>query len=214
MNPPADNLSAQHPQHAQRAQRHAQFEPMLRSSPQLQQVLQGVATVAQMTLLQPVSQAQATAPSSSSSAVQFGSDPQAQATVHLSSSSPVQSGSHTHTVEKSKAAGAMQDGQPQIADATGTAEAMQDGSGSHPQAVNAAQAAEAMQDGHESSTDAEGSLCVVNSHLFFHPQASHVRNIHTAALMSEVQDFISATRGSLSTSQQAQTDVLAGQSLL
>ena len=154
LNQPAGDTSAQQ---AQRAQRHVQFEPMLRSSPQLQQVLQGVATVAQITLLQPLSHhIQAAAQSSISSQVQPGS---------------------------------------------------------HPQAVDATEAAEAMQDGCASSSDAEGSLCVVNTHLFFHPQASHVRNIHTAALLSEVEAFISASRGSLSTAQTqlAQADVLEGQ---
>lgn len=92
---------------------------MLRSSPQLQQVLQGVATVAQMTLLKPVSQADAT---------------EASQQVHVAAP-----GSSADVIA------------------------------------------------------AEGSICVVNSHFFFHPRASHVRNIHAAAVMSEVKAFIEET---------------------
>lgn len=105
---------------AQRAQRHAQFEPMLRSSPHLQQVLQGVATVAQMTLLEPVSS-------------HGGAD---------------RGGGTTGSVVGSTS----EDLTPL-----------------------------------ESS---QGSICVVNTHFFFHPKASHVRNIHTAAILSEVQAFM------------------------
>lgn len=111
-------------QAAQRAQRHAQFEPMLRSSPQLQQVLHSVATVAQMTLLEPV-----------------------------------------HSTEPSAVPAGMT--LPSTASASG--------------ALNA---------------PAEGSICVVNSHFFFHPRANHVRNIHAAAVMSEVQAFIHETHSS------------------
>ena len=116
----AADATAQHTQRSKRAKRHAQFEPMLRSSPHLQRVLQGVATVAQMTLLEPVTQPDAT-PSPSS-------------------------GQQIPTSDSSTAAAA-----------------------------------------------AEGSICIVNSHFFFHPRASHVRNIHTAAVMSEVQAFINET---------------------
>lgn len=92
---------------------------MLRSSPQLQQVLQGVATVAQMTLLKPVTHADA-----------------------------AESSQHAHVTAP---------------------------------------------DGSADSVAAEGSICVVNSHFFFHPRASHVRNIHAAAVMSEVKAFIEET---------------------
>lgn len=111
---PPRQSNARDSQAAQRAQRHAQFEPMLRSSPQLQQVLQGVATIAQMTILEPVHNAAGTA------------------------------------------------GQDAAADSTSEGSA-------HLQ---------------------EGSICVVNTHFFFHPNASHVRNMHTAAIMSEVQAFM------------------------
>ncbi len=114
--------TAQHAQRSKRAKRHAQFEPMLRSSPHLQHVLQGVATVAQMTLLKPVTQPNGTPSPLSGQQMPMGT-----------------SGSST------------------------------------------ARAA------------AEGSICVVNSHFFFHPRASHVRNIHTAAVMSEVEAFINET---------------------
>lgn len=30
-------------------------------------------------------------------------------------------------------------------------------------------------------------LCVLNTHLFYHPRASHIRTIHTAAMMAEAQ---------------------------
>ncbi len=109
-------------QRSKRAKRHAQFEPMLRSSPHLQQVLQGVATVAQMTLLEPVIQPNATPLASSGQQMPVGTS-----------------------------------------DSTTGRDA------------------------------AEGSICVVNSHFFFHPRASHVRNIHTAAVMLEVQAFINDT---------------------
>ena len=126
--PPQDStvadVTAQHAQRAKRAQRHAQFKPMLRSSPHLQHVLQGVATVAQMSLLEPVTQPNATPSPPPSSGQQM----------------PVETSDST------------------------TARAA-----------------------------AEGSICVVNSHFFFHPRASHVRNIHTAAVMSEVEAFINET---------------------
>ncbi len=118
------DATAQHAQRSKRAKRHAQFEPMLRSSPHLQHVLQGVATVAQMTLLEPVTQPNATSSPSPSS----GQD----MPVGTSGGSPARAA-------------------------------------------------------------AEGSICVVNSHFFFHPRASHVRNIHTAAVMSEVEAFIDVT---------------------
>lgn len=101
---------------AQRAQRHAQFQPMLRSSPHLQQVLQGVATVAQMTLLEPVS-------------------------------------SHSGGADSGSVAGSTSED------------------------FNLQEAS-------------QGSICVVNTHFFFHPNASHVRNIHTAAVLLEVQAFM------------------------
>lgn len=101
---------------AQRAQHHAQFEPMLRSSPHLQQVLQGVATVAQMTLLEPVS-------------------------------------SHSGEAGNGSVAGPTSEDSNPL----------------------------------ESS---QGSICVVNTHFFFHPNASHVRNIHTAAILLEVHAFL------------------------
>ena len=101
---------------AQRAQRHSRFEPMLRSSPHLQQVLQGVATVAQMTLLEPVS-------------------------------------SHSGEAGNGSVAGPTSEDSNPL----------------------------------ESS---QGSICVVNTHFFFHPNASHVRNIHTAAIMLEVRAFL------------------------
>lgn len=110
---PPTQSNATDSQAGQRAQRHARFEPMLRSSPQLQQVLQGVATIAQMTILEPIHNA----------AGKAGQD----ATAHSPEGSV------------------------------------------HPQ---------------------EGSICVVNTHFFFHPNASHVRNMHTAAIMSEVQAFM------------------------
>ena len=102
---------------AQRAQRHAQFEPMLRSSPHLQQVLQGVATVAQMTVLEPVS-------------------------------------SHTGGADSASVAGST------------------------------------TEDVSLSESPQGSSICVVNTHFFFHPNASHVRNIHTAAILSEVHAFL------------------------
>ncbi|DBA96565.1 TPA: hypothetical protein ACH3X1_015434 [Trebouxia sp. C0004] len=114
------DATAQHAQRSKRAKRHAQFEPMLRSSPHLQRVLQGVATVAQMTLLEPVTQPYATPSPSSGQQMPMG------------------------TSDSSRAA-------------------------------------------------AEESICVVNSHFFFHPRASHIRNIHTAAVMSEVEAFIDET---------------------
>lgn len=119
------DVTAQHAQRSKRAKHHAQFEPMLRSSPHLQHVLQGVATVAQMTLLKPVTQPNAT-PSPSLS-------PDQEMLLETSDSSPARAAS------------------------------------------------------------AEGNICVVNSHFFFHPRASHVRNIHTAAVMTEVEAFIDET---------------------
>ena len=63
-------------------------------------------------------------------------------------------------------------------------------------ATDTTEAAEAAGSGTAASLDslqsgaAGQSICVVNSHFFFHPNASHVRNIHTAAIMSEVQAFM------------------------
>ena len=116
-------------QAAQRAKRHAQFKPMLQSSPHLQQVLQGVATIAQMTLLEPVS------PNLNS----------AETDQHASAASSSGGTPYAPSVE-----------------------------------VNT----------DTSTPSPEGSICVINSHFFFHPNASHVRNIHTAAIMSEVQAFM------------------------
>lgn len=116
LQPPSQAASSQA---AQRAQRHAQFEPMLRSSPHLQQVLQGVATVAQMTLLEPVHSSDGTAGAG----------------------------------DKGSVAGSTS------------------GDSTLP-------------------GPSQGSICVVNTHFFFHPNASHVRNIHTAAILSEVQAFM------------------------
>ncbi len=130
----AADATAQHAQRSKRAKRHAQFEPMLRSSPHLQRVLQGVATVAQITLLQPVTQPNDT-PSPSS-----GQQP-----------------------SDSSTAGAA----------------------------------------------AEGSICVVNSHFFFHPRASHVRNTHTAAVMSEVEAFINETINSAASCDDSQQPTAA-----
>lgn len=129
LQPPAQPAAAdsQAAQRAQRAQRHAQFEPLLKSSPHLQQVLQAVATIAQMTLLDPVSTATSAAEASGSG-----------------------------TVLRSLPEAAVQ-----------------------------------------SNSAEEGSVCVVNSHFFFHPNASHVRNIHTAAIMSEVQDFMDTQKCSM-----------------
>ena len=124
------SAASQPAQHAERAKRHAQFEPMLRSSPRLQQVLQGVATVAQMTLLQPVTQA----------------DP-----LEAAAATP---SAHVQSLST-----------PDISP--------------------------------QNTAAADGSLCVVNSHFFFHPRASHVRNIHAAAVMSEVEAFIDNTRSTL-----------------
>ena len=124
---PPQGASAGH-QAAQRAKRHAQFKPMLQSSPHLQQVLQGVSTIAQMTLLEPLS--------------------------HNSKSAET----HTDTSAASNSG-----------DTTAT-------------------------------PSAGGSICVVNSHFFFHPNASHVRNIHTAAIMSEVQAFMHNQRSRTSSS--------------
>ena len=116
LQPPSQATNSQA---AQRAQRHAQFEPMLRSSVRLQQVLQGVATVAQMTLLEPVHSADGTA-----------------------------GGAGKGSVGGSASGDSMLPGPSQY------------------------------------------SICVVNTHFFFHPSASHVRNIHAAAILSEVQAFM------------------------
>lgn len=115
LQPPSQATNSQA---AQRAKRHAQFEPMLRSSPHLQQVLQGVATVAQMMLLEPVCNVDGMAGEAGKGSV---ADSRAQDLTLL--------------------------GPPQ------------------------------------------GSICVVNTHFFFHPNASHVRNSHAAAILSEVQAF-------------------------
>lgn len=115
LQPPTQSTAA-NTHAAQRAQRHAQFKPMLRSSPQLQQVLQGVATIAQIILLEPVHN---------------GAGKAGRATVACSASED----------------------------------------SAHPETL-------------------EGSICVVNTHFFFHPNASHVRNMHAAAIMSEVQAFM------------------------
>ena len=134
LQPPSQN--ATNSQAAQRAQRHVQFEPMLRTSPHLQQVLQGVATVAQMTLLEPV---------------------------HGSDGTPGGSGK-------------------------GSVEASASGDSTLP-------------------GPSQDSICVVNTHFFFHPNASHVRNIHAAAILSEVQAFMQeqSTQASVSNGSRAST---------
>jgi 2',5'-phosphodiesterase len=41
-----------------------------------------------------------------------------------------------------------------------------------------------------SSGAAEGPLAVVNTHLFYHPTAPHIRIMHTAAILEELQDLL------------------------
>ena len=133
LQPPSQATNSQA---AQRAKRHAHFEPMLRSSPHLQQVLQGVATIAQMTLLKPVHDLDGTA----------------------------------------RAAGKGSVGGSTLGDS-------------------------------RLPRPSQDSICVVNTHFFFHPNASHVRNIHAAAILSETQAFMQEqdSKGSVTDGSHAST---------
>ena len=155
-------------QRAQRAQRHAQFKPLLQSSPQLAQVLLRVATVAQITLLEPVSSGQAPADQQPADSLRYQHQHQ--------QASTVQQQQQRHQPQHQQ--------QP-----TGLAAELVVG----PNTYEAAEAQDPGQHSRMTQADAStsaGSLCVVNSHFFFHPHASHVRNMHAAAIMAEVEDFI------------------------
>lgn len=39
---------------------------------------------------------------------------------------------------------------------------------------------------------ADSPLCVINTHLFFHPRASHLRTLHTAAILGEAKAMVHA----------------------
>jgi 2',5'-phosphodiesterase len=50
--------------------------------------------------------------------------------------------------------------------------------------------ATAAEPGSGSTAAAEGPLAVVNTHLFFHPYAPHIRTMHTAAILEELQGLL------------------------
>ena len=49
-------------------------------------------------------------------------------------------------------------------------------------------------------------LCVLNTHLFYHPRASHIRTMHTAAMMAEANALIEQALSS-----EEQSSALRGQ---
>lgn len=202
-------------QRAQRAARHAQFKPLLQSSPHLSQVLLHVATVAQITVLEPCLQATSQQQDSTQSHQQPDSNSAVEQSQHrlfeqttaqyeqqqsLSQQqgySQHQDDGHAHaddsehqhpsqTQAPSQHCGQRQSPrQHQHTMPQQTSSQHQQPSEQHkpiqPQQTSSLRADDSLP---------EGSICVVNSHFFFHPHASHVRNIHTAAITAEVKAFL------------------------
>lgn len=228
--------SAGQSQHAaaQRAARHAQFKPLLQYSPHLSQVLLHVATVAQITLLEPVkdcfSQQQCHTASqqqsySNSSPEQLepaqhgqqqllNQHQDAREVVDSQHSSQQQAPSQHHALSQqlafseqqrtsqqqtpSQQQAMSQQQKPRQQQACSPQQAlsqqapsqqhqssMQQATGQHLRPVDCNDHFQ-----QQDSNSAQGSICVVNSHFFFHPHASHVRNIHAAAIMAEVKAFL------------------------
>lgn len=166
-------------QRAQRAARHAQFKPLLQSSPHLSQVLTHVSTVAQITLLEPVTQSMDQEQSKSVAQQHIHNSagpepPQAQPSQHQDNSQQQQHSPHQRPSQQQPLSRQQDTNQHQQT--------------CQHQTPN--QALGQTLDQHLDSHALPGSICVVNSHFFFHPHASHVRNIHAAAIMSEVQAFL------------------------
>ena len=169
-------------QRAQRAARHAQFKPLLQSSPHLSQVLTHVSTVSQITLLEPVTssvdQEQRQTVTQQHVHSSAGPEPpQAQPSQHQDNSQQQQHSPHQHPSQQQPLSRQQDTNQHQQT--------------CQHQTPN--QAPDQTPDQHLDSHALPGSICVINSHFFFHPHASHVRNIQAAAIVSEVQAFLDDT---------------------
>ena len=212
-------------QRAQRAARHAQFKPLLQSSPHLSQVLLHVATVAQITVLEPcleaTSQQQGSTHSqqqpNSNAAEQSQQEPRGESTVqhqqqeivsrqdcsqhqddgdaHADNSGhqhPSQTQSPSQHSDQYQSSCQHQQAMPQQMSSQHQQAMPQQTSNQHRQPSQQQKPSQHQQPSSLQIVDSgpEGSICVVKSHFFFHPRASHVRNIHTAAITAEVKAFL------------------------
>lgn len=197
--PQSDPVAAQR---AQRAARHAQFKPLLQSSPHLSKVLLHVATVAQITVLEPCLEATS---QQQGCRLPDWQQPDSNAAVeHSQQGLPEQTAAQHEQqqsfIQQQHCSQHQDDGDAHADDSGHQHPSQTQGSSQHSDrrlSSSQHQQPSKQLEPYQQSRSLQGvdslpedSICVVNSHFFFHPHASHVRNIHTAAVMAEVAAFL------------------------